>query len=770
MERKAIELDRVLAMLDAAFLHGEAACGLHRSAIQRSYAEHVAKGLVVGRQEEWGCLFAEAETGTGKTIGYLVPALIMQALTGDRVFLSTFTLALQRQIVSPGGDMDKAIDMVRSVVGPDWNPLVALRVGRRNFADIEKVRAAAAQKPDDRDAQAFLRWAEESPMGEWREYMEQRDLSGLPCGWNVDDICLSTKSDHKAPSYQRYLDHVGDSREADIVVTNHALTALNARFGKRLLQSHEDSRGLVALIVDECDRMPDAAASVMGGALSLRLLKRMVDTSRECLAPTWPQNDPLNTLDLLRYLSDDVGNLADFTQKLRGKMQADTVILDDLAEVHLRKFAPLLDKVNRSMDLAMTALDAATAPMAMDAMEDLAGSADMLTDFAAFYKGYAHSTEVVKTPILALSWSAIKHAPSLSILHLFPARIIESMWKRWAKKEDGLEDLDEGDIRANCLVLTSATLSTKTGDGKANMVDMAREYGVWSANNPCAALNEDAHFAPDDFGSMDIVFPAGDAPDVRIYHDATEDEDEVVNDNDLNPEWIQYVATAAMAAHQEGGHVLVLTNSYEGTKKIGAILSERMGKQKGLIIKTPEMHMSHVLNVLQTHPDCIFVTAGSWEGFDMGALKDKDGRRMHLSHVVFAQIPYSASDRSHEDALQRYMLRSGKTQKQADDMIFFRRRAAAMRKMRQGVGRGIRGHMDHVTLWFCDYRMPRCRKAHTLSPSAGKRRRVHEIFRFAIPERFRTSVMNNAWEEGRVLLVNGTVLGGDSDHRKVSVV
>ena len=55
--------------------------------------------LVMDALKESGHLLVQAGTGTGKSIGYLVPAMSWSVDTGDRVIVSTATLALQRQIV-----------------------------------------------------------------------------------------------------------------------------------------------------------------------------------------------------------------------------------------------------------------------------------------------------------------------------------------------------------------------------------------------------------------------------------------------------------------------------------------------------------------------------------------------------------------------------------------------------------------------------------------------------------------------------------------------
>lgn len=62
-----------------------------------------------------GHLLVQAGTGTGKSIGYLAPAMEWAVTTDSRVIVSTATLALQRQIVA--FDAPKVAEAVREIHG-----------------------------------------------------------------------------------------------------------------------------------------------------------------------------------------------------------------------------------------------------------------------------------------------------------------------------------------------------------------------------------------------------------------------------------------------------------------------------------------------------------------------------------------------------------------------------------------------------------------------------------------------------------------------------
>ena len=104
--------------------------GFEARGAQREMASAVASVLVEG-----GVLLAEAGTGTGKTLAYLVPA-ILEASAGreNRVVVSTHTISLQEQLVH------KDIPFLQTVMP---QPFVAvLAKGRSNYLSLRRLRVA----------------------------------------------------------------------------------------------------------------------------------------------------------------------------------------------------------------------------------------------------------------------------------------------------------------------------------------------------------------------------------------------------------------------------------------------------------------------------------------------------------------------------------------------------------------------------------------------------------------------------------------------------
>jgi ATP-dependent DNA helicase DinG len=87
-------------------------------------------------------LLVQAGTGTGKSLGYLAPALLwLVRHPGERIVVATATLALQSQLAN--NDIPAAVDAVESVTG--HRPRHAILKGRTNYVCLLRLREGTAQ-------------------------------------------------------------------------------------------------------------------------------------------------------------------------------------------------------------------------------------------------------------------------------------------------------------------------------------------------------------------------------------------------------------------------------------------------------------------------------------------------------------------------------------------------------------------------------------------------------------------------------------------------
>ena len=238
-------------------------------------------------------LFVEAGTGTGKTLAYLVPAV----LSGRRVVISTATHALQEQI------FDKDLPLVREVLhdhGVDFR--AALMKGLSNYLCKrrfdERLRSGETVSPI---LARIERWALETETGDRAELI---DLSENAPGWR--DVQSST--DTRIGAGCKYYDECfvtrmrRDAELANIIVVNHHLF-----FADLALKTAKPGGGYGgaippydAVVFDEAHQIESVATDFFGVRVSSSRVEALVrDTRRAFVAARTVDSASMGILDAL---------------------------------------------------------------------------------------------------------------------------------------------------------------------------------------------------------------------------------------------------------------------------------------------------------------------------------------------------------------------------------------------------------------------------------------------------------------------------------------
>ncbi|MDH6113085.1 ATP-dependent DNA helicase DinG [Kitasatospora sp. MAP12-44] len=223
-------------------------------------------------------LLVQAGTGTGKSLAYLVPALAH----GDRVVVATATLALQRQLVER--DLPRTVEALHPILRR--RPLFAMLKGRSNYLCLHRAHegtpsdegeglfdpAEALGGPTGKLGQDVLRlrdWADETETGDrddltpgvsdkaWAQLsVSSRECLGATrCAYGQE--CFAEQARERA-------------KLADVVVTNHALLAIDALEGAPVLPEHE------LLIVDEAHELVNRVTGAATAELTVSAVNRAV--------------------------------------------------------------------------------------------------------------------------------------------------------------------------------------------------------------------------------------------------------------------------------------------------------------------------------------------------------------------------------------------------------------------------------------------------------------------------------------------------------------
>ncbi|MFB6954336.1 ATP-dependent DNA helicase [Streptomyces niveus] len=222
-------------------------------------------------------LLVQAGTGTGKSLGYLVPALAH----GERVVVATATLALQRQLVER--DLPRTVDALSPLLGR--RPEYAMLKGRSNYLCLHRLNEGVPQEEEDGLFDQFEAAAPTSKLGQdllrmrdWADETETGDRDNLTPGvsdraWAQISVssreCLgATKCAYGAECFAEMARE--RAKLADVVITNHALLAIDAIEGAPVVPQHE------VLIVDEAHELVSRVTGVATGELTPGQVNRAV--------------------------------------------------------------------------------------------------------------------------------------------------------------------------------------------------------------------------------------------------------------------------------------------------------------------------------------------------------------------------------------------------------------------------------------------------------------------------------------------------------------
>ena len=238
---------------------------------QRRMAAHVAQAFDLERH-----LLVQAGTGTGKSLGYLVPALHHAGASTKPIIVATATLALQAQIVKR--DLPKLMEALSSE--PESETQVAILKGRNNYLCLHKLDGGyPEEEPDtlfDMPQRSMSRIGEEVlRLRSWAEKTETGDRDELKPGvsdraWAQVSVSASECLGKRCPLVEECFSERArqEAYEADLVITNHALLAINAFEGLGVLPEHDIA------IIDEAHELADRVTGAVTDSLSASLIRR----------------------------------------------------------------------------------------------------------------------------------------------------------------------------------------------------------------------------------------------------------------------------------------------------------------------------------------------------------------------------------------------------------------------------------------------------------------------------------------------------------------
>jgi ATP-dependent DNA helicase DinG len=514
-------------------------------------------------------LAVQAGTGTGKSLAYLVPAMQLAANKRGPVVVSTATIALQRQLVDR--DLPRLADALREPLGR--SPEFAILKGRNNYLCLNKLRngpedeqdslfdALGSQAPTSQlgaHVKRLHQWAASTTTGDrdelvpgvpdqaWRQVaVTARECLGAGrCPFGVQ--CYSERARRMAA-------------EADVVVTNHALLAIDTLGEGGILPDHR------VVIVDEAHELVDRVTSVATGELSayaidfaVRRTGRLTDEAE--IARLSEAGNALTPL----LVTLPSGRMDQLDQGLGATLAA----LRDAAMA----CAAQVRKIASAKDDDADPAEVTAAQTALVSLEELAVVADRM--ITAYDQPISEREEVVwlERPE---DWADNARPASL---HVAPLEVGEV--------------LAEHLFADKTVVLTSATLTLG-----GSFTPLARQWGLDASaiGGEWTGIDVGSPFA---HGRSGILYVAKHLPPPSR--------------DGLPPEYMDELWELIKAA---GGRTLGLFSSMRAAKAAAAAMRESLPYP--VLCQGDDSTMQLVKEFAADEPTCLFGTLSLWQGVDV---------------------------------------------------------------------------------------------------------------------------------------------------------
>ena len=222
-------------------------------------------------------LLVQAGTGTGKSLAYLVPALVH----GKKVLVATATLALQRQLV------ERDLPKIKAALDKELNRDISFAIykGVGNYICLQKMNNA----PNDPEAQAVLEVSSlEADAKRLRAWAQSANATGDRDDapdvdrrvWSANSVsgreCMGAD---ECPSGSKCFAALAKAKAqtADIVVTNHTLLAIE------IVDSHPILPERDAIVLDEAHEFMDRTTQAVTEEITAARVARAANMARKHL-------------------------------------------------------------------------------------------------------------------------------------------------------------------------------------------------------------------------------------------------------------------------------------------------------------------------------------------------------------------------------------------------------------------------------------------------------------------------------------------------------
>tara|TARA_Y100001936_G_scaffold253549_1_gene318867 strand:- start:877 stop:3684 length:2808 start_codon:yes stop_codon:yes gene_type:complete len=639
--------------------------------------QHLMSDAFVKHLSYGGQLLIEAGTGTGKSLAYLIPALIHAGRNKDRVVVSTHTINLQDQLMDQ--EIPLAIHGIHSSVldGIDELHFTELK-GRSNYLCLERWQEAISQNQSLNQIEARLfgrvaNWistTETGDLGELYITSEERPVwnkisaEGSDCFQHQRGRCFIVRAKQRA-------------ERSHLVVVNHALLISNLIHDEQLLPSFNH------LVVDEIHRLEEVATQQFGAIFDPRRLREfLIEFSGK---------DTKNNYSLEMMLEGVIKkakNLPNTDEKLLHAIyeKIDTTAIETVATIktyiqQLRKFARdhyendkrprrfdlVLSKVHRSysdwIELEENAIELDTA---LDLLVKNLQEIDAIIDEIKNEINYPINPIVVQLRKLISIVGDYRLSLDRTVLHQMPDDIV------WISAGEGELKIKSAPVDVAPMLEESLFMNLHSVLGTSATIQANSSFNITANRLGFSEVDSIEIQSPFNYKDQVLVLVIDDIPDP--------------NHVDYQSELCHLIAEASMTSV---GRTLALFTSHNALRNTASMLrSELSANNLNLLAQGLDGSPRRLIKKLQEDPASVILgTSAFWEGVDIPGDT--------LSQMILTRLPFPVPS----DPI--FMGRSGQYQDPFSEYTL----PQAILKFRQGFGRLIRRSTDRGVFIIADSRI-----------------------------------------------------------------
>lgn len=597
----------------------------------------------------------EAETGIGKSLAYLIPA-IFEALTNKkRVIISTFTTQLQKQL------MDKEIPLLKQIFPYPFQ--AAVLKGKQNYISLKRLSYtlhSIEYDPNNYDdiltLAKLLVWITETETGDIDEIT-------LPASGYLFFKSISAETEGNGSNqsnwYSYYRKAHEKARHTNIVITNHALFCTDLFQQRTLLPSYQKA------IIDEAHHFENSVSKYAGVRLNYieilhslqSLFEKRVDDQGKSI--TFEKLSYELCTDTKYELDHLFRSLFQYVKNKQNK-----ALYNDIGRIQYSinvendndpKWNDIQEKVARLLYFFRNLIKLAD-KIKENGLEPIQPAVDQLNQIIT---GMEHFFFLENHSFLVAKWIEISlYGPQNAVyLYVEPIDVSDQLKRDLFEKKDSV-------------IMTSATLTMKN-----TFEHMKAQVGLQQMN-PI----EKKYNSPFSFGDQVQLFIPNDFPSIK----------------DTNNDDFVYATAEVILSLAEitDGGTLVLFTSYEMIRRTYNLLKEMEEVNPFSLIAQGISSGSRqqLKKRFQTNERSILLgTSSFWEGVDI------PGNR--LSAVIIVRLPFQRPTHPVHEAKSNYLKSIGK-----NPFSQFALPNAILR-FKQGFGRLIRSKKDRGVIFICDARI-----------------------------------------------------------------